>query len=247
MTRHSEKIFRTVVFAGAMLGAPLVSADAPQQPTKAPSSKKVDTVESVTKEIAALDVEIQKATDAVSRAQSQADRDAAKVRLGHRQSQRADLEKKLVFVKKAAAKTPLEKLEAELFGLDLEVAAAVDAVAAAQNDADRKAAKAKLDALRRAKAELENKLAELKKPTAETPLHKLQQELAEIDRKVTTAIDVVMAAQNDAERAAAKAKLKPLQTQKADLEAKIAAEKAKLARPRTPENERPIGRGFVLA
>jgi chromosome segregation ATPase len=185
MTKHSEKIFRTVVFAGAMLGAPLVSADAPQKPTKAPEQKKVDTVDSLTKEIAAVDVEIKKATDAVANAQNQADRDAAK---------------------------------------------------------------AKLDQRRKQKAELEKKLAELKKSTApQTPLQKLEQELADTQLKIDTAIAAVTDAQNDADRKAAKAKLASLQKDKTEIEKKIAAEKQKLARPRTPENDRPIGRGFVLA
>lgn len=185
MTKHSEKIFRTVVFAGAMLGAPLVSADPPQKPTKPTEQKKVDTVDSVTKEIAVVDVEIKKATDAVANAQNQADRDAAKAKLEQRRKQKVELEKKLAELKKSTApETPLQKLEKELAALDVKVGAAVDAVVAAQNDADRKAAKAKLEALRREKAELEKK---------------------------------------------------------------IAAQREKLARPRTPENDRPIGRGFVLA
>lgn len=193
MTRHSEKIFRTVVFAGAMLGAPLASADAPQKPQapkpadKDTKPKPPDTVDSVTKELAALDVEIKKATDAIASAQSAADRDAAK---------------------------------------------------------------AKLDAHKKLKTELDRKLADLKKgtkPAPATPLAKLEQDLAAIKLKVDAAVAAVADAQNDAERKAAKAKLAALQQDKTEIEKKITAEKQKLARPRTPENDRPIGRGFVLA
>ncbi len=185
MAKHSEKIFRTVVFAGAMLGAPLVSAAPPQKPTKPTEQKRVDTVDSVRKEIAAIDVEIQKATGMVASAQNQAARDAAKAKLEQHRKQRVVLETKLAELKKSTApETPLQKLEKELAAMDVKVGAAVDAVVAAQNDADRKAAKATLDTLRTAKVELETKIAALKE---------------------------------------------------------------KLARPRTPENERPIGRGFVLA
>lgn len=248
MTKHSEKIFRTVVFAGAMLGAPLVSADAPQKPTKAPTIKKVDTVDSLTKEIAAVDGDIKNASDAVASAQNQADRDAAKARLEMRKRQKVDLELKLAALKKPAAETPIQKLEQEIAAADVELKKAVDAVASAQNQADREAAKAKLAQRQKQRVELETKLAELKKSTApETPLQKLEKELTAFERKVNVAVDAVVAAQNDAERTAAKAKLDALRKEKAELETKYAAEKQKLARPRTPENERPIGRGFVLA
>ncbi len=249
MTKHAEKIFRTVVFAGAMLGAPLVSADAPQKPTKAPNSKKVDTIDSVTKEIAAVDGEIKQAADAVASAQNQADRDAAKAKLEQRKRQKVDLEIKLAELKSkpATPETPLQKLGKEIVAADIEIKKAADAVASAQSQADREAAKANLDQRRKQKVELENKLAELKKSTApETPLQTLERELAALDLKVGAAVDAVVAAQNDADRKAAKAKLEALRKQKAELE-KIAAHREKLARPRTPENDRPIGRGFVLA
>ena len=251
MTKHSEKIFRTVVFAGAMLGAPLVSADAPQKPTKAPDAKKVDTVDSVTKEIAAVNVELKQATDAVANAQNQADRDAAKAKLEQRKKQKVELEKKLADLKQGttpAQPSPLAKLEQEIAAADIQLKQATDAVASAQNQADREAAKAKLEQRKKQKVELETKLAELKKSaTPATPLQKLDQELTDKTLQINAAVDAVMAAQNDADRKAAKAKLEVLRKDKVELERKIAAEKQKLARPRTPENDRPIGRGFVLA
>ncbi|MEO7096922.1 MAG: hypothetical protein ABI175_26925 [Polyangiales bacterium] len=55
---------------------------------------------------------------------------------------------------------------AELTALDATVTVAVDAVANAQNQADRDAAKAKLDKLRRQKTELEGRLSTAKADSA---------------------------------------------------------------------------------
>lgn len=180
MAKHSEQIWRTVVFAGAMLGSPLISADSkPAKPVQ--PAPKADTADTVVKELAAVDKSI-----------------------------KAD----------------------------------IDAVTAAQNQADRDAAKAKLDAHKKQKTELEKKLAELKK----TPLGALEVELAAKDVELEAAIAALTAAQNDASRNAANTKLAALRKDKAQIEKKIAVEREKLARPRTPpENERPIGRGFILS
>jgi hypothetical protein len=54
---------------------------------------------------------------------------------------------------------------------------------------------------------------------------KLAQDLADLDKRVSAAIEAVTAAQNDADRTAAKAKLDALQKEKAELDAKIKAAK----------------------
>jgi hypothetical protein len=201
MTKHADRIWRTVVFAGAMLGAPLVSADTPKdakpgKPAPPPAPAKEvkptppDTVDSVTKQIAEVDKKIKLTTEAITNA---------------------------------------------------------------QNDADRKAAQAKLEAHKKDKVELEKKLTALKigkVPAPTTPVAKLEKELADVNAKIDTAITAVTDAQTDADRKAAKAKLASFQKEKADVEKKLATEKQKAAaaaRPRTNESDKPIGRGFVLA
>ncbi len=200
MTKHADRIWRTVVFAGAMLGAPLVAAETPPKDAK-PAPKPAPT-----------------------------DKDA-----------------------KPKPPDTVASMTKELADLDKKISITIDAVTAAQNDADRQAAKAKLESHRKAKVELEKKLADLKRgpgkppPSPATPLDKLEKELAANQAKLTTAVDAVVAAQNDADRQAAKAKLTSLQKEKAEIEKKITAEKQRLARPRTNESDKPIGRGFVLA
>jgi hypothetical protein len=60
----------------------------------------------------------------------------------------------------------VQRLEKDLADLDTKVGAAVDAVVAAQSDADRAAAKAKLEMLRKEKAEFERRTAEAKAAAA---------------------------------------------------------------------------------
>lgn len=61
-------------------------------------------------------------------------------------------------------------------------------------------------------------------------VEKLTYDLEQLDKRVTTAVDSVVAAQNDADRANAKAKLEELRREKAEMEAKIAAAKAAAAK-----------------
>jgi peptidoglycan hydrolase CwlO-like protein len=189
------KIWRTVVFSGAMLGAPGVAlADAPAK--KGPAETKP--------------------------------------------------------APPPPPKANLDQLQKDMVELDKKIAAAIDAVAAAQTDKDRTAAVAKLAALRKEKAALQDKIAAAKggdaKPKVEPSLDKLQREMDELNAKIDKAVDAVMAAQSDADRSAANAKLKALRKDKEALEAKITAEKARLAkRPRAKDEDRPIGRGFILA
>ncbi len=196
MTKHADRIWRTVVFAGAMLGAPLISAadtkaakPAPKAPDKQvkPAPPPADTVASVQKELDAVTKKIEVATKSVTDAQT---------------------------------------------------------------DADRKAGQAKLEAARREKVDIDKRLAALKAkqpPTNDTPVAGLEKQIVELDTKIAAAADGVIAAQNEADRKAATAKLSQLRKDKVELENKLAAEKKAAQRPRTNESDKPIGRGFVLA
>jgi hypothetical protein len=70
------------------------------------------------------------------------------------------------------ARKKVDALQAEMTALDATVNVAVDAVANAQTDADRKAAKAKLDQLRKQKAELEGRLSQAKSESAKAEREK---------------------------------------------------------------------------
>jgi uncharacterized protein YhaN len=61
---------------------------------------------------------------------------------------------------------------------------------------------------------------------AQEKVEKLSNDLADLDKKVNTAVNGVVAAQNDADRKAAAANLATLQQQKRDMEQRIAAAKA---------------------
>ena len=80
-------------------------------------------------------------------------------------SSEAEANKRAEIAIKAAqeALETVERLEHDLEDLDKKVATAVDSVIAAQNDADRAAAKAKLEQLRREKAEMERRIEAAKK------------------------------------------------------------------------------------
>ena len=65
---------------------------------------------------------------------------------------------------------------------------------------------------------------------AQDMLDRIQADLVELDKRVTAAVDNVVSAQNDADRAAAKAKLEVLRKDKAELDARIAAAKAAAAK-----------------
>ena len=79
-----------------------------------------------------------------------------------------------------------------------------------------------------AKAEAEHAMAEAK--LAADKVSAIATQLTALDDKVSQAVTAVVEAQNDADRAAAKAKLSALQREKADLEAQVAAAKAAAAR-----------------
>ena len=65
---------------------------------------------------------------------------------------------------------------------------------------------------------------------AQQKVERLAADLADLDKKVSAAVDSVVSAQNDADRAGATAKLKQLQKDKYEMEARIAEAKAIAAR-----------------
>jgi colicin import membrane protein len=65
---------------------------------------------------------------------------------------------------------------------------------------------------------------------AQEKVEKLSNDLADLDKKVSTAVDGVMAAQNDADRKAASANLEKLRQQKIEMEQRIQAAKSAAAK-----------------
>lgn len=80
------------------------------------------------------------------------------------------------------------------------------------------------------RAQLEADEARKAARDAEEKLDRIQHDFADLDRRLTAAVDQVVAAQNDADRAAAKAKLQALQREKQDMEARIQAARAAAAK-----------------
>jgi hypothetical protein len=80
-------------------------------------------------------------------------------------------------------------------------------------------------------AKVEARLAELESPKKAEPkkpeisaedVRALEHELAALEIRISSAVDSVVAAENDADRAAANAKLKRLQLEQANLESRLA-------------------------
>lgn len=92
------------------------------------------------------------------------------------------------------------------------------------------AAKAKEAELGAKKAELEAQEAMKRAQEAQDDMQKVEKDLDDLSNRLTKAVDDVVNAQNDADRAAAKAKLEALQKEKADIETRIAAAKAAAAK-----------------
>lgn len=165
MSKHSDRIWRTVVFAGAMLAAPVVSADTPAKAKPAkPVPKAPDTLASVTRELADVEKKIELTSAALAGAKSATERRAAKAKLEGYQKQKADLERKRAAL---VPQTPITRLERELADVNARLEKQMDVVIAAQNDADRAAAKAKLAPLQRERADVERRLAEERQKAAD--------------------------------------------------------------------------------
>jgi hypothetical protein len=186
----SNRIWRTVVFSGAMLGAPLASADKAPQGKPAPV-RPADTVESLTKELDANMVTLLASIDAVLPTLARTDRKG-----GHQ----------LVLVSRS------------------------------------------LDDLRKARHGLQARLAKLPKPPPPiASIAKLQRKLADHDVKLLAGVAAVTAATSEADQFAAYEKLAELRKARTPIEASLEAEIEKQKRPRTPDADRPTGRGFILS
>lgn len=80
------------------------------------------------------------------------------------------------------------------------------------------------------RAELEADEARKAAQEAQDQVERLSKDLEALDAKVTAAIDSLMAAQNDADRAAAKAKLAELQREQAEMRARVEMTRDKAAK-----------------
>lgn len=147
----AARIWRTIVFSGAMLASPVAGAEKAEAPAKPAKPVAAPTVESLTEQIAILDKRITE-TEAVAAAKDAAARRAAQQRLAGLQRDRAVLEAR-------RAELVVAALEKQLAELTPRIDAAIAAVSNAKTDAERKAAKARLDAVKAEQATLQQKLA----------------------------------------------------------------------------------------
>jgi capsule polysaccharide export protein KpsE/RkpR len=260
MGRHRElsaRILRSIVIAGAMIGTPLATA----QP-KQPAAKTDDA-----RQRFELQRQLEAAKNAMEKAQTDADRAAAKAKIATLQAQIAALDAT------TDARGKLAELQKELVELDKKVSAAVDAVVASQTEADRAAAKAKLDQLRALKADLEKKIAAVRDPIAACMQQLADKQWADAidcgtkvkatDAKMGEEMVARATAESKAEAAmrsmrnaitnknlpAAKTELDKIaldSVYRKDAQAAYDAAVKAQKRPRAGE-ERPVGRGFVLA
>jgi hypothetical protein len=119
--------------------------------------------------------------------------------------------------------------------------AAIDALVAAPKDGS---LYAKVAELRKARTALEARLAKLPPPPPPAAsVAKLQKQLADHDAKLVTAIDRIGEAKDP--MGAVKA-LGDVRKERTGIERQLKAEIEKQRRPRTPDQDRPTGRGFVL-
>lgn len=83
-----------------------------------------------------------------------------------------------------------------------------------------------------AHAEQAAKQAAQEAKEAQDRVEKLASDLADLDSRLKAAIDAVMAAQNDADRSAARASLEKLRREKLEMEQRVQAERAATERAR---------------
>lgn len=176
----SAKIWKTVVFSGAMLSAPLASADpAPQQAPVARKEpvKEVRTADQINADLADRDLKINVQIDLVVAAASDADRAVAKSELDKLDKERKALraELKALKLKPAPGTTSAAVIRAQLAlnTNELKIMRYASAVATAKLDKEREAAKLKLAAARKDREAMQAKLAIAKedaaKPRPRTP------------------------------------------------------------------------------
>ena len=158
MSKHSDlanRIFRTVVFSGAMLGgvAPVL-ADQPAPPAK---QAKADTWDSVNKELETNHTKLAAAITAYANAvKSKKNVDAALTKVTDLRTARTALDERLAKTERAPfvnekAIPGVEKAEADWATADKTLFAAVDAVPNAKEDADVKKAVADLEKANKAR------------------------------------------------------------------------------------------------
>jgi hypothetical protein len=174
VSKHSNKIWRSVVFSGAMLGTQVVAADTAKPPAP-PQQAKQKPPPPTPRELAQRDYDdaskrVDEAMDAIGAAATQADRDAAKKKLDAARTDRSAAEKKLAGYPPPAPPvyqdpTAVKKLEKQISDLDVKIGLTADTVAGAPSDADRKMATTKLASLRKERQDASTKLvAEKAKP-----------------------------------------------------------------------------------
>lgn len=196
MSKHADlanRIFRTVVFSGAMLGSavalaqqpkpnpPAQGAPAPKDASK-PAPVKPDTWVSVNKEIEATDKKIDAAVvkliaahkAAVAKKDAPAVDAALATAVTDLKTARTDLDGRLAkttrdpFANEKAA-PDVEKTEAALVEADTKLFAAVDALEAAKEVADRKTAITNAEAARKARVTAAAKVKAARTKAAKRP------------------------------------------------------------------------------
>lgn len=200
MSKHGDlanRIFRTVVLSGAMLGTPIMAAaedPAPKNPpgqAAKPAPPKADTWDAVNKEL---------------------------------ESNHTKLD--------GAVGTYIASLKAK-------------------KDQDK--ALAKVTELRTARTALEERIGKTTRPPfknekAAPAVEAAEAKWTEADKNLMSAIDAVSAAKEDADVKTAVTALEKAKKDRATAWTKVKAERTKAnKRPRPPQEERPVGRGFILS
>jgi hypothetical protein len=161
----SNRIWRTVVFSGAMLAAPLAAADQQPVPQKQPA-KAADTHESVTKELEANTAQLLAAVDDVVKQFSTKERAGQGTAMALASSRLEEVRKARTAIEARLAKLPkppapaaaVAKAQKALADHDAKLLLAADAFGAATTDKDLAAAVDKLKTLRAQRAPLDKKL-----------------------------------------------------------------------------------------
>jgi hypothetical protein len=197
VSKHGDlanRIFRTVVLSGAMLGTPILAAAEDPQPKNPPGQAAKPAPET---------------WDSVNK-----------------------------------------QLEANHTKLDGAVGTYLAALKAKKNQ---DAALAKLTELRTARTALDERLAKTTRPPfknekAAPAVEAAETKFADAEKNLMSSIDAASAAKEDADVKTAITNLEKAKKDDAVAWTKVKAERTKAAkRPRPPQEERPVGRGFILS
>jgi hypothetical protein len=157
-----SRIWRTVVFSGAMLGAPLAAAEDPKEKggERLKKPPPPTPLELAGKELVDATKRVIDATDALTNAKTAAERSLAKTKLDAARKDKKAAEAKYSTLAPPAPPPPasVAKLEKELADHDAKINAAIDAVATGKSDPDRKKALAQLEGLRKERVTLNGKV-----------------------------------------------------------------------------------------